>query len=208
MDTQENEPEVPSELDNLVNQVQANSLEPDPNDLCDKMISAMSHKGMAGEASPKLLLMSPCGEKGHTPVHPEPGVLGKGYFLISGSKLSSGRVELIKSDPDIALKSEKGCGYPKCESTWWDSLETYTHEYPMEVMCVQRESLHPVVWADPEQDGCREHQESPVWAHLNITCRMCLKYLEKAIMPKWRSRPDIFNVVLNSNVGKTCSFLQ
>ena len=60
MDTLENEPALPSELDNLVNQVQANSLEPDPNDLCDKMIFAMSHKGMASEASPKLAMMSPC----------------------------------------------------------------------------------------------------------------------------------------------------
>ena len=68
MDTQENEPEVPSELDTLVNQVQETSLDPDCNDLCDKMISSWSHKGVAGEASPKLLLMTPCGEKDHTPV--------------------------------------------------------------------------------------------------------------------------------------------
>ena len=213
MDNQVNEPELPSypekasELDDLTNQVQANSLEPVPNDLCDKLISEMSHKGLASEASPKLAMMSPCGEKGHTPVPPEPGVPGKGYFLISGSKLSSGRVELIKSDPDVAMKSEKGCGYPKCDSTWWDSLETYTHEYPKEVMCEQRENLHSVLWADPEQDGCREHQDSPVWSHPNMAVRMCLKYLEKAIMAKWRARPDIFNVVSNQNVGKTSSFL-
>ena len=110
----------------------------------------------AGEPSPKLLMMTPCGEKDHTPVPPEPGVPGIGYFLLAGTKLSAGLVELIKSDPAVALKGEKGCGYQGCESSWWDSLEVYNHQYPREVMCEQREVLHPVVWADPEQDGCRD----------------------------------------------------
>ena len=74
MNKNENDPEVPTELDSLANQVQANRLEPDPNDLCEKMICGMSHKGMSNEASPKLAIMTPCGEKGHSPVLLEPGV--------------------------------------------------------------------------------------------------------------------------------------
>ena len=111
-----------------------------------------------------MAIMTPCGEKGHSPVLLEPGMPGKGYFLIPGTKLSSGRRELIKSDPDVALRSEKGCGYAKCDSTWWSSVEAYTDEYPKEVRCEQRETLISVQWADPDSDGCREHPDSPVWA--------------------------------------------
>ena len=100
----------------MVNQVQETSLYPDCNDLCDKMISSWSHKGVAGESSPKLLLMTPCGEKDHTPVPPEPGVLGKGYFLISGSRLSSGRVELIKAAATQTVSPLGGTAW-RCTTT-------------------------------------------------------------------------------------------
>ena len=208
MNKNENEPEVPTELDSLADQVEANRLEPDPNDLCEKLICGMSHKGMSNEASPKMAIMTPCGEKGHSPVLLEPGMPGKGYFLIPGAKLSSGRWELIKSDPGLALRSEKGCGYAKCDSNWWNSVEAYAEMYPKEVRCEQRETLHSVQWADPDSDGCREHPDSPVWAHPNNTVRMCLKFLEKAVMAKWRKNPEIFNVVSHVNTGKSSSFIQ
>ena len=153
MNNQENEPEVPGEVDTLAAQVQETSLDPDCNALCEEMITSWAHKGVAGEPSPKLLMMTPCGTKDHTHVPPEPGVPGIGYFLLAGTKLSAGLVELIKSDPAVALKGEKGCEYKDCQSSWWDSLEVYNHQYPREVMCEQREVLHPVVWADPEEDG-------------------------------------------------------
>ena len=35
----------------------------------------------------------------NTPVPGEPGVPGMGYFFLAGEKLSTGLVELIKSDP-------------------------------------------------------------------------------------------------------------
>ena len=81
----------------------------------------------------KFAIMTPCGEKGHSPVLLEPGKPGKGYFLIPGAKLSSGRWELIKSDPGLALRSEKGCGYAKCDSNWWNSVEAYAEMYPKQV---------------------------------------------------------------------------
>ena len=50
--------------------------------------------------------------------------------------------------------------------------------------------------------NCNSRSVVGVWSHPNITCRMQLKYLSK-----FRSRPDIFNVTKNSNVGKTSKFL-
>ena len=96
MDNQENEPEVPGVVDTLAAQVQETGMEPDCNALCEEMITSWAHKGVVGEPSPKLLMMTPCGTKDHTPVPPEPGVPGIGYFLLAGTKLSAGLVELIK----------------------------------------------------------------------------------------------------------------
>ena len=74
-------------------------------------------------------------------------------------------------------------------------------------MCQSRERLHPVIWADPDDDGCQEHQESSVWSHPMMTCRMLLIYLEKSLMSKFRGRPSIFNVISNDKLGKTTKSL-
>ena len=137
----------------------------------------------------------------------KPGEPGMGYFYLAGEKLSAGLVEQIKSDPAVALKGERGCGYKGCRSTFWESLEAYSHNYPREVMCQARESLHPVVWAFPDDDGCKDHPESSVWSHPNMSGRMTLKYLEKSVMSKFRSRPSIFSLVKNDKLGKTSNFL-
>ena len=137
----------------------------------------------------------------------EPGVPGMGYFFLAGEKLSAGLVELIKSNPATALKDERGCCYKGCRSTYWESLGAYNHLYPRELMCQSRERLHPVIWADPDDDGCKEHPESSVWSHPNMTCRMLLKYLEKSLMSKFRARPTIFNVTRNDKLGKTTKYL-
>ena len=207
MNEQENGIEVPGVVDNLAAKVKEASLDPDCNAMCEEMITSWAQKGLVGESCPKMLMMTPCGTKGHTPVPPEPGAPGMGYFLLAGDKLSAGLVELIKSDPAAALKGERGCGYKGCHSTYWDSLEAYNHLYPRELMCQSREVLHPVIWADPDDDGCKEHPESSVWSHPNITCRMLLKYLEKSVMSKFRSRPTIFNVTKNGKLGKTSKYL-
>ena len=78
MDNQENEPEVPGGVDTLAAQVQETSLEPDCNALCEEMITSWAHKGVAGEPSPKLLMMTLCGKKYYTPVPPEPDLVRPG----------------------------------------------------------------------------------------------------------------------------------
>ena len=96
MNKQDNGTEVPGVVDNLAAKVKEASLDPDCNAMCEEMITSWAHKGVVGEPSPKLLMMTPCGTKDHTPVPPEPGVPGIGYFLLAGTKLSAGLVELIK----------------------------------------------------------------------------------------------------------------
>ena len=204
----ENELVIPTGVDSLADLDEAINLEQDPNELCDRLICGISHKGLSTETSPKIGIMTPCREDGHIPVLLEPGKPGKGYFIIPGAKLSSGPWELIKADPGLAMKSDKGCGYDQCDSNWWDSVESYADKYPTQVRCEQRETLHSVQWADPDSDGCREHPDSPVWAHPNNTVRMLLKFLEKQVMLKWRKTPEIFNCVSHVNTGKSSSFLK
>ena len=176
----ENEPVITTGVDSLADLDEAINLEQDPNELCDRLICGMAHKGLSTETSPKIGIVTPCMEPGHTPVLPELGKPGKGYFIIPGTKLSSGPWEQIKADPGSALKSDKGCGYAECSSNWWDSVESYADKYPTQIRCEQRETLHSVQWADPDSDGCREHP-APMWAHPNNTVRMVL-YLEKQVM--------------------------
>ena len=123
MSEEDKESEPPSEVDNLAAKVQESSLDPDCNAMCEEMIVSWALKGAAGESCPKILLMTPCGTKGHTPVIGKPGEPGMGYFYLAGEKLSAGLVEQIKSDPAVALKGERGCGYKGCRSTFWESLE-------------------------------------------------------------------------------------
>ena len=70
-------------------------------------------------------------------------------------------------------------------------------------MCQNREKLHLVIWADPDDDGCQEHPESSFWSHPMMTARMLLIFLEKTLMSKFRGRPSIFNVCRNVKLGKT-----
>ena len=146
-------------------------------------------------------------EPSHIPKLSEPGKVGMGYFIIPGTKLTSGPWEQIKADPGSALQSERGCGYDECSSYWWDSVESFADKYPTIIRCEQRETLHSVQWADPDSDGCREHP-APMWAHPNNTVRMVLKYLEKQVMLKWRKTPEIFNCVSQVNTGKTSNFIK
>ena len=118
----ENEPVITTGVDSLADLDEAINLEQDPNELCDRLICGMAHKGLLTDTSPKIGIVTPCMEPGHTPVLPELGKPGKGYFIIPGTKLSSGPWEQIKADPGSALKSDKGCGYAECSSNWWDGL--------------------------------------------------------------------------------------
>ena len=101
-------------------------------------------------------------------------------------------MELIKSNPAQALRGEKGCGYKGCKDTFFDSIGAFNELHPRELMCQSRERLHPVIWADPDVEGCQEHPESSFWSHPLMTARMLLLYLEKTLLSKFRGRPDIF----------------
>ena len=74
---------------------------------------------------------------------------------------------------------------------------------PRELMWQSREKLHPVIWADPDVEGCQEHPESSFWSHPLMTVRMILLYLEKTLLSKFRGRPELFNVCKNEMLCKT-----
>ena len=60
------------QVDNLAAKVKETSLDPDCNALCEEMIASWALKGSVGESCPKILMMTPCGTKGHTPVPGDP----------------------------------------------------------------------------------------------------------------------------------------
>ena len=60
------------QVDNLAAKVKETSLDPDCNALCEEMIASWALKGSVVESCPKILMMTPCGTKGHTPVPGDP----------------------------------------------------------------------------------------------------------------------------------------